>query len=341
MRKISKIITVFVLVLAGCAGLKKGMVEPEKKETWKAMHLLGYYTDISLASFAEKIPQLAKNGINVLILEVDYHFEYRSHPELRQGDEQITVQGAKKFANICRKNDIRLIIEFQCFGHQSWAKETFPLLTQYPEFDMTPNAFPENENIYCREWNPLNPKVHDIIFELIDELIDAFDASALHVGMDEVFLINNEKSIIKDKDPAKVFAGVVNDFYHHLVEEKGVEMLMWGDRLIDGNKFDYGEWESSLNGTAGAVDMIPKDIIICDWHYEIRDSYPSVNMFTSKGFRVLPTSFRDVEACSRFIHYSQTINDPKVLGHLFTSWSRLEHPLEYPPLIKGLNILND
>jgi hypothetical protein len=51
---------------------------------------------------------------------------------------------------------------------------------------------------------------------------------------------------------------------------------MWGDRLIDGKKYDFGEWEASTNGTAAAIDLIPKDIIVCPWHYELRDNYPSI-----------------------------------------------------------------
>lgn len=341
MKAIIKLVTVIMVILMGCAGPKKGMVGPDKQEPWKALHLLGYYQDDSLVDLEKVIPGLTEKGINMLILEVDYHFQYVSHPELRQGDEQITLQGAKRFTDFCKKHDIRLIIEFQSFGHQSWATETFPLLTKYPEFDITPGAFPNNEDIYCREWNPYNPKVHPIIFELIDELIDAFKVDAIHVGMDEVFLINNEHSVIRDKDPAEVYAKVVNDFYNHLVKRRGMEMLMWGDRLIDGNQYDYGEWESSLNGTAGAVDMIPHDIIICDWHYEIRETYPSIEMFIEKGFRVLPTSFRNVEACKKLIQHSQKVNGPNILGHLFTSWSRLEKPLEYPPLQKCINLVNN
>jgi len=341
MKTIVKIITSCMFILISCAGPKKGMVGPDKQQSWRAMHLIGYNQNRSLEDFKKIIPALAEKGINVFILEVDYHFQYVSHPELRQGDKQITEQGAKRFTSLCRKYDIRVIPEFQCFGHQSWKEETFPLLTCYPEFDITPGVFPENKDIYCREWNPLHPGVHKIIFDLIDELIEAFNADAVHVGMDEVFLINNEHSVIKDKDPANIFAKAVNDFYHHLVEEKGVEMLMWGDRLINGNQYDYGEWESSVNGTAGAIDKIPRDIIICDWHYEIRDTYPSIEMFIKKGFRIIPASFRNVEACKKLINYSQKIDNPKILGHMFTSWSRLEKPLEYPPLKKCISLLDN
>ena len=44
-------------------------------------------------------------------------------------------------------------------------------------------------------------------------------------------------------------------------------LWIWGDRLIDGKQTGVGEWEGSTNGTAAAVETIPRDIVICDWHY--------------------------------------------------------------------------
>ena len=174
--------------------------------------------------------------------------------------------------------------QFQCLGHQSWAKNTGPLLTKYPELDLTPGAYPENKGIYCREWDPTNPRVNEIVFALIDELIDAFDAKAFHVGMDEVFLLKDKHATTtKDRDPAEVFAEVVNDLHGHLVEKRGLTMLMWADRLIDGDRWNMGEWEASKVGTAPAVDKIPKDIILCPWHYEPREAYESVPILHGQG----------------------------------------------------------
>ena len=117
----------------------------------------------------------------------------------------------------------------------------------------------------------MNPKTNEIVFALIDELIDAFEAKAFHVGMDEVFLLSSEHApSTKDLDPADVFAKVVNDLHGHIVKKRGLTMLMWADRLIDGDQFNMGEWEASKVGTAPAVDKIPKDIILCPWHYELR-----------------------------------------------------------------------
>jgi hypothetical protein len=240
-----------------------------------AVHLLDYNTDAALDALGQNLESLAKSGINVIILEVDYNFAFKSHPELRRGTDPVTAEGARRFAAWCKKFGIRLIPQFSVVGHQSWKADTFPLLTVYPQFDLTPGAFPNNEGIYCREWDPLNPQVWTIVFALMDEIIDAFQADALHVGMDEVFLLGSDKSpSTKGKDPGVLFADAVKEIHGHLVRKRHVEMLMWGDRLIDAEKYDYGEWEAAKNGTATAVDRIPKDIIICDWHYEVRAGYP-------------------------------------------------------------------
>ena len=313
---------------------------PKQDGRMFGLHLLNHETDADLELLGSYLPELERIGINLLILEVDYSFNFQSHPELRQGGSPITKEGARDLARKCREHGIRLVPEFQCFGHQSWEGRTFPLLTQYPQFDLTPGAFPGNNGLYCREWNPLDPGLKKIVFELMDEIIDAFSADAFHVGMDEVFLITNQYAAATRKmSPAVVFANAVKDYHDHLTGKRGVEMMMWGDRLIDGFKYpQYGEWEGSRNGTAAAVDLIPKDIIICDWHYEKMDGYPSIPMFLEKGFRVLPSSWRDVPASQALIQYGMIQGNTNLLGHLFTTWSgKINGLIYYPPMVEGMN----
>ncbi len=317
-------------------------VRAAAKTPWIAIHVLNVGTDDALDSFREQVPRLAELGVNTIILEVDYGFEFQSHPELRGNQTPITRAGAGRMADACRAKGIRLIPQFQCLGHQSWSSNTFSLLTKYPELDLTPNAFPGNKGLYCREWDPLNPRVNEIVFPLLGELIDAFHADALHAGMDEVFLIGSKESPSTfGKNPAEVFAKAVNDIHGYLVKQRKVEMLMWADRLIDASQIKYGKWEASAAGTAPAIDMIPKDIIMCDWHYEKRaDGYPSVPMFLEKGFRLLPTSWKNVEACEAFIRKRLDKKHDRMLGHLFTNWSgrRNQYP-EFPPLLAGVKLL--
>jgi hypothetical protein len=333
----------FLGLLAGARQAAAGD-EPasrNKPEQWRALHLLVFKSDKDLDVLCNQIPKLAQMGVNVLILEIDYNFRFQSHPELRSDENGITTAGARRLAALCRKHGIRLVPQFQCLGHQSWKNNTFPLLTEYPKLDLTPGAFSENKGIYCREWDPLNPEVNKIVFPLLDEILGAFQADALHVGMDEVFLLGSEKSpSTKGQDPAKVFAKAVNDLHQHLVKERHVEMLMWDDRLFDAQKYNWGEWEASKVGTAAALDLIPKDIILCPWHYERKEAYPSIPLFLEKGFRVLPASWRKLDASKALIQYGQKFDSPKMLGHLFTTWGGGKDTVtEYQPLVEGLKLM--
>ena len=289
------------------------------------------------------LPKLVQNGVNVVVLEVDYNFEFQSHPEVR-GSSVITKARAHELAQIAHSQGVRLIPQINCLGHQSWSKTTLTLLKSHPEFDETPGRFPDNKDIYCRSWCPQNPEwanidIVQLICDLIDELTDAFEADAFHIGMDEVFLIGSEHCPrCRGQDPARLFAKAVNDLHQHIVGHKHMEMLMWGDRLLDSKSLGYSEWEAARNGTQGAIDLIPKDIIICDWHYLNQREYPSIPLFLQKGFRVWPSGWQPLEAALAFSHYARQQENPRNLGYLCTTWGKVKinAAADWPPLVEVL-----
>jgi hypothetical protein len=312
----------------------------QEARPWAGVHV-GINSQGQTKALMDVVGKLADLGINVIVAEINYGFEYQSHPELRS-DNGSTKEQIRKLADECKARHVRLIPQFQCLGHQSWSRRTAPLLTKYPQFDETPGLYPENKDIYCRSWCPLHPEVNPIIFSLMDELIDAFRADALHVGLDEVFLLGEDACPrCKGKSKAELFARAVNDYHAFLVGKKKIEMLMWGDRLIDANEIKYGKWEASANGTAPALDRIPKDIIICDWHYEPRPAYESVPLFLEKGFRVWPASWKNAEASKALVDYSLTQKNPRMLGHLNTTWGAVRLPdlPTWPPVLYATSTL--
>jgi len=332
-------------VLAGCQSDRP--VEPpraaaaatwqDRNPVWRGLHLL-VNSDRELRALQAQLPRLAGTGVNTLILEVNYHFLFQSHPELGSPDG-ITPAHAHEFAAAARRLDLRVIPQLNCLGHQSWAKKTSALLTVHPEFDETPGQFPENKGIYCRSWCPQHPGVNPVVFALIDEIAAAFEADAFHVGMDEVFLIASEYCPrCRGGDPAALFARAVQDLHRHIVGERHLEMLIWGDRLLDAQAMHGGEWEYAKNGTAPAAALIPKDIIVCDWHYEKQADYPSVPFLLGQGFRVWPTGWQPLEGAKAFSRFSRQRHDPKVVGFLCTVWGRvkLEEVAGWPPVAEVL-----
>jgi Glycosyl hydrolase family 20, catalytic domain len=307
-------------------------------ESWRGVDV-PVQSDKELDVLEKDLPGFAAVGVNVLVVEVNYNFDFKSHPELREG-RYITKAKAREFAAAARAQGIDVIPEMECLGHQSIGKTTRRLLAKYPELDETPGKFMDNKNMYCRSWSPQNPEVYKIVFPLIDELADAFQADAFHVGMDEVFIIGDKSSPLDhDQDPAKLFALCVNKLHEHIVGDRKMQMLMWGDRLLDAHTMGNHMYEESMNGTWPAVDMIPKDIILCDWHYDVHTNYPSVPFLLGKGFRVWPSGFRPLDATKAFSEFSleQRETNKNVIGYLCTTWSARTNDLSvWPPITQVL-----
>jgi hypothetical protein len=74
------------------------------------------------------------------------------------------------------------------------------------------------------------------------------------------------------------------------------QLWLWGDRLLDGKLTGLGEWEASCNDTHAAVDLIPKDVVICDWHYARADQ--TAVYFAMKGLDVVSCSWKNHEAAT-------------------------------------------
>ena len=280
---------------------------------------------------------LAPGKINTLILRVDFGYEYTSHPELR-ARSPLTKADVKKLVEACKKHKINLIPHLQLLGHQSWAKTTGKLLEVYPEFDETPHvktenytSWPNSDGLYCKSYCPLHPEVHKVMYALIDELMDVFEATDFHGGMDEVFYIANEKCPrCAGKNPAELFAGEVTKARNHLAEKKVQRKLwIWGDRLIDGRTTRIGMWEASMNGTAPAIDLIPKDVFICDWHYEKAHTTPL--LFNEKGLNVASCPWKKPQVAAeqianmvKFRKEAEEKNGGQFQGIIQTVWGSAE-----------------
>jgi hypothetical protein len=240
--------------------------------------------------------ELGPRHVNLLILRVDYNYQYECHPELRDA-QALSKMDVKKLVAACKSNHIRPVPQINLLGHQSWAGKTQNLLRQYPEFDETPHVtmpakyqWPNADGLYCKSYCPLHPKVHEVVFALVDEICEAFETDAFHAGMDEVFYIGDSKCPrCGGQNKAELFAGEVKKIRDHLAE-KGRSLWIWGDRLLDGKTTGLGMWEASQNDTWPAVDLIPKDVIICDWHYERPDQ--TAVYFAMKGLKVVTCPWR-------------------------------------------------
>src|SRR6266850_3428347 len=63
--------------------------------------------------------ELAPRSVNVLILRVDYGYQFLSRPEMADASG-LSKQQARKIAAACKLHQIRIIPLVNLLGHQSW-----------------------------------------------------------------------------------------------------------------------------------------------------------------------------------------------------------------------------
>jgi len=280
------------------------------------------------------LPALAAAGANTVVVEVNYSFEFQAHPELRNA-RFVTAASAHALAAAARKCGIRLIPEFNCLGHQSFGGKVSPLLRLHPEFSESRSLSLTNKSVYCLEWCPSAPGLNEIIFSLIDDMTAAFETDAFHVGMDEVYLTGSDDCPrCHGRDPAKLYAAQVCALHDHIVGGRHLQMLMWADRIIGPKYQGACKYDNARNDLSAAIDLIPKDIIQCDWHYEWRKNYPSIAYLASKGFQVWPAGFAPLAASSAFSDAAQADKSGQVVGFLATTWNEtsIADSPNWPPI---------
>jgi hypothetical protein len=277
--------------------------------------------DLALRFITEALP---KEGVNTLVLEINYRYRYTTRPEIVD-EPALAPEDLARLAEACRKANVRLVPMINLLGHQSWAKTTFGLLRSHPEFDETPGKYPDNQGIYCRSYCPLHPEIHPVIFQLVGELLDVTGASDFHAGMDEVFLLGEDDCPrCRGRDKAELFAGEVAAVRNFLAG-RNARLWIWADRLLDGRVTGIGKWEAAENGTARAIGLIPRDVILCDWHYEA--PHPTAPFFALQGFPVVSSPWRKPSVALAQLEIQRrtraTAAPPvaeRMLGMLQTTW---------------------
>ena len=291
------------------------------KKSIVGLHLRINKTDSTDALVKYIKEGLTQIGVNTLVLEFNPGYNYRCFPELADGT--FGREDAKKVAQAAKEAGIRIVPLFMCLGHQGWKYEPNKLLELHPEFKETTDVVegiksPDkvggkiitntpNGEFYCHSWCASNDDVYKYVFPRMDEIMEDFGADCVHVGMDETFSIAEDSCPrCVGKGRAELFARTINILHDHIVKEKGWQMMMWADRLVNAREYETHAWEADYLGIWRAIDMIPTDIIMCNWHYEITEKgFPSLEMFMEKGFNILPGGWRSLKQM-KFLH-SETV----------------------------------
>lgn len=261
------------------------------------------------------IAATAESGMNFLFLYVNEAVRYRSHPEV-SAPWAMAPEDLRRVVDYARERSLEVVPVLSLLSHATF------MLNAHPEFSEG------HSSRYC----PQAPGIYPFVFDLMEELAGIFNSKYFHIGHDEIlsdYNPYNRKSVFacqrcRAQAAPKLFAEEVCKL-HSFLAAKNIRTFMWADAFLDPTEFrDASFAQSGCYGGAPdhferAINAIPRDIIMCDWHYEPAREYPTIRYLQEKGFETLGCPWHEVNSYL-FTRYAVENRMSRFKGMMATAW---------------------
>ncbi|HEV8338480.1 MAG TPA: beta-N-acetylhexosaminidase [bacterium] len=209
-----------------------------------------------------------------------------------------TKQEVAVLLRAAREHHTDVIPLIQTLGHAEW------LYTNNQNLDLL--EIPPEQSNARYVYNPLNPRVYEVLLPILDEAARLFQPRSLHIGHDEVRNVVPFPWSAEGKRLGfgELFVRDTLKLYEFL-KARGVGTMMWGDVLL-------------TNEFAREIDRLPRDIIMVDWQYQEASRYPSLARFAQWGFPTIAATWWKPKNITGF---AQEGERQRVLGMLRTTWT--------------------
>lgn len=241
---------------------------------------------------------MALYKFNKMIVEVNAAMRLDRHPELNEGwmalgndlnytrrdralgpgrSFQDSANADTADSAILEKADVVDLVRFASEQHIEVIPEiptlthSYYLLTRHRDLaEITDAEWPDT---YC----PSEPRIYDLVFDVIDEYLEVMQPRMVHVGHDEWRMPVGACPRCRGKSVTELFAHDVNRIYDHL-KQRHVQVAMWGDHLMEPLRGKQTRHVANAKGAPydapGALSpaqvrtLIPKDILIFNWFWD-------------------------------------------------------------------------
>ncbi len=291
----------FLFTILSCASLANATPV-------RALHIvLGPLTTADVVRIADLA---ATSGYNTMILDMGGRIAFPSFPGKLLPSPWSRDEFVTTVAYI-RSKGMDVIPGIQLLTHQGQF-----FAGKHPELMLSPLVY-----------DPENPMVYKLIMPYLDEVITAVKPKAIHIGHDEAGLTWNKDrtATVLSTDtsllPATLFLKDVITLNEYL-KSKSVKTWMWGDMLIAPTEFPNmlaQHFHGITPGYGKALRLqIPKDIVICDWHYwDDQTAFTTIDTLKKEGFTSLGATWRKAKTTNNFSAYAATHG---AQGMIETTW---------------------
>jgi len=244
-------------------------------------------------------------------------------------DVQLSAAGIKPLPNAMPRDDFIAVVEYAKASGMNVVPH-LPLLTKQHRFfkDTAPELMYNNAT-----YDPRNKETMRRVYAHLNEIIELVQPTDIHIGHDEVEGAFPRRARAKwtaaqrkkwpgpDEEmlPPELFLDSVRQL-HAFLEERGIRTWMWGDMLIAYEEFP-GMVRRNMHGNKGYKELrskLPRQIVICDWHYWDSGEFPTARAFADLGYPVLGSTRERADNIAAFSRYMAGMDGE---GMIATLWS--------------------
>ena len=229
--------------------------------------------------YRDLIPMLGEWGYNTLF----WHFtadqgcalRFPSHPELGSL-HAYEPEEMRDLIALARRHGLTVVPEVECFGHTNF-------ITNHKKYaHLRDGAEGKPFSAMC----VFHDEAKAVLSDLFADTAAIFDAPYVHAGLDEVGFGDHpiSKKLLRKRHKHELFGDHIN-WVHGELASRGKRMMMWGDHLAPpptGDAFAESLDRDAFSDTI--LDAIPRDIVICDWHYNPKPPTDMLDRFLARGF---------------------------------------------------------
>lgn len=254
----------------------------------------------SVREFHDMVDFLVDYKYNHLSLEIGGAMEYKRHPEInekwaefaaethRYSDRAHEIQNGSGWAknsihtdnaegDILTQDEVKKLIAY-C---RARGLEVYPEVPTLSHCDYLCMAHPEiaerREDPYPDTYCPSNPRSYELVFDVLDEVIEVFQPTMVNIGHDEYASICLCERC-KAKKPQDVFTEDTIRIHDYLAA-RGIRTVMWADKLLPvvtkagktygGSEYDRFNQSGShiqIPSTYTCQSKLPRDILMLHWY---------------------------------------------------------------------------